>query len=54
MPRLVDHIAHRFDLAQLRGNEALPAEAGIDAHDEHKVDFFEQIVEHFGWRGRIE
>src|SRR3546814_10844612 len=32
--RLVDHLADRLDLAELAGDEALAAEAGVDAHDE--------------------
>src|SRR3546814_7634636 len=43
--RLVDHLAHRLDLAKLAGDEALAAETGIDAHDEDKIELFDQIVE---------
>src|SRR3546814_11949539 len=32
--RLVDHLADRLDLAELAGDEALAADAGVDAHDD--------------------
>ena len=35
-------------------DEALPAEAGIDAHHQNQVDEVHQIVEHFDRRARIE
>ena len=53
-PGLVDHLAHRLDLAQLAGDEALPAEARIDAHHQHQVDVVDQVVEHLGRRRRVE
>src|SRR5206468_9666106 len=50
----VDAPAHVGDLAQRRGDEALPAEAGIDAHDENEVDLVDDPVEHVERRRRIE
>ena len=39
---------------QLAGDEALPAEAGIDAHHQDQVDLLEHIIERLGRRRRIE
>src|SRR5437763_1953065 len=41
----IDAGARRFDLPQLAFDEALPAEAWIDAHDEDEVDEVEQVVD---------
>ena len=35
-------------------DEALPAEAGIDAHHQHQIDLVDQIVEHLAGRRRVE
>src|SRR3546814_406012 len=54
LAELVDRLADRLDLAQLAGNEALPAKAGIDAHYQHQVDILKDVIEHLGGRRRIE
>src|SRR3546814_4402513 len=51
---LVDHLAHGFDLAKLAFDEALPAKARIDAHDEDQIDVLDEIVQHLGRGGGIE
>ena len=44
----------RLDLAQLAGNEALPAEPRIDAHHQHQIDVLKHIVQHLGGRRWVE
>src|SRR3546814_17203441 len=51
---LVDHLAHGFDLAKLAFDEALPAKARIDAHDEDQTAVLDEIVQHLGRGGGIE
>src|SRR3546814_3153511 len=40
----LDALAHALDLAQRRGDEALPAEAGVDRHQQHQVQVLEHVV----------
>ena len=51
---LGDALGDRLDLAQLAGDELLAAEARIDAHHQHQVDFLEHIIEHLGRRRRVQ
>ena len=51
---LVDLLPDRLDLAQLALDEPLPAEAGIDAHDKHQIDLFQDVIEHLRRSRRVE
>ena len=46
---IVNHVADLGELGRGRGNEALPTEPGIDAHDEHQVDVGQNILKAVGW-----
>ena len=48
------HLAHGADLVERTGDEALAAEAGIDAHHQHEVDEVENMRDRGGRRRRIE
>jgi hypothetical protein len=50
----VDELARRLDLAQRRVDEALAAEAGVDAHDQDQVDLVDRPLQHVERRGRVE
>src|SRR5699024_5648381 len=39
----VDHLAESPDLFELRGDEALPTEAWVDAHHEHEIEVFQDV-----------
>jgi hypothetical protein len=41
-------------LAQRAVDEALAAEAGVDAHDQHQVDLVDHPLQHVQRRGRVE
>src|SRR5690606_39287902 len=49
----IDAPADRLDLAKLAVDEALAAEAGIDAHHQHEIDLLEQVIERPGGGRRI-
>ena len=53
-PALDDGLGDGLDLAQLAGDELLPAEAGIDAHHEDEVKLVEHIIERVRRRRGIE
>ena len=44
-PALVDRSAQPPDLVEGRGQEALPREAGVDAHDQHVVELGQDLLE---------
>ena len=50
----VDAPAELGDLVELGGDEALAAEAGIDAHHQHQIDVIPEMVQHGDRRRRIE
>ena len=54
LARGIDALTRLFDLAQCRINEALPAEAGVDAHDQDQVDVVNHPVQHVHGRCRVE
>src|ERR1035441_3180782 len=49
----VDGFAHGADPIELRGNESLPAEAGIDGHDEDEIELAENRLDGGERRRRI-
>jgi hypothetical protein len=53
-PALVDPAAQRPDLVELRADEALPAEAGIDAHHQDQVEIVDQVIDRFDRRRRVQ
>src|SRR4249919_2722252 len=53
-PARLDAPAHLLDLLQRRRDEALAAEAGVDAHDEDEVDLVDHPVEDVERRRRVE
>src|SRR3990167_967295 len=52
--RSINALAHVFDLAQRRVNEALAAKARVHAHDQNQVDVFDHPVQHIQLFGRVE
>ncbi len=46
--------AHRGDLVELRLDEALAAEAGIDRHDQHEIDQVDDVLQRGDRRAGIE
>ena len=46
---IVNHVADLGELGSGRGNEALPTEPRIDAHDEHQIDVGQNILQAIGW-----
>src|SRR5690606_26701490 len=50
----IDPLADCLDLLQLTFDEALAAEARIDAHDKHEIEVSEKRPEVFDGRARIE
>jgi hypothetical protein len=53
-PAGVDELARLLDLAQRAVDEALAAEAGVDAHDQHQVDLVDHPLQHVQRRRRVE
>ena len=53
-PRAVDWRAQPADLVEARGEEALPAEAGVDGHDEHVVQLGQDLLEGGERRGGVQ
>ena len=53
-PAGIDQLAGVLDLAQRRLDEALSAESGIDAHDEHQIDLVDHVFQHLERCRRIE
>ncbi len=53
-PVRVDHAAQRGDLGELRGQEALAAEAGVDRHDQHDLDHVEHPLDGLRRRRRVQ
>src|SRR6185437_15950903 len=52
--RLGDARGNRLDFPELAVNEALAAEARIDAHDKYEIGQVHQVVEHVDRRARVE